>query len=158
MISVVDDNSVLLLPGMMDCATLTAVMNMQYRCLRNRGGMPGGQAMYANQDTKFNEIPYLTNMRFMWNGLPCIDFQIKVVFPLNNGLGSMTVGDDTLLDCGQFKDSGGILGTPSTAVARVMANDYIYKNHLLRKKKLFHTYPPRSKTSLYGRCLLSCGS
>ena len=74
----------------------------------------------------------------MWNGLPCVDFQIKVGFPLNNGLGSITVGDDTLLDCGQFKDSGGVLGTPSTAVARVMANDSIYRNHLLRKKKLFH--------------------
>ena len=56
--------------------------------------------MYTNQDTKFNDIPYLTNMRFMWNGIPCVDFHIKVVFPLNNGLGSITVGDDTLLDCG----------------------------------------------------------
>jgi hypothetical protein len=134
----VDDNATLLFPAMMDPYTIDAIMSLQYKCLRNRGGTPGGQAMYTNQDTKFNDIPYLTNMRFMWNGIPCVDFHIKVVFPLNNGLGSITVGDDTLLDCGQFKDSGGVLGTPSTAVARVMANDSIYRNHLLRKKKLFH--------------------
>ena len=93
----VDENATLLFPAMMDPYTIDAIMSLQYKCLRNRGGTPGGQAMYTNQDTKFNDIPYLTNMRFMWNGIPCVDFQIKVVFPLNNGLGSITVGDDTLL-------------------------------------------------------------
>ena len=50
--------------------------------LRLRGGSPD-----ANNDSKHNEIPYLSNMRFMWSGLPSIDFQDLVMNPLNNGLG-----------------------------------------------------------------------
>ena len=67
----VDENATLLFPAMMDPYTIDAIMSLQYKCLRNRGGTPGGQAMYTNQDTKFNDIPYLTNMRFMRK---CVDW------------------------------------------------------------------------------------
>lgn len=77
-ISVVDANAKMLMPSLMDVFIVNEIMRMQYRCVRARGGMPGGEAMYTNQDRKFNKIPYLTNLRFMWNGLPCTNFQIKV--------------------------------------------------------------------------------
>ena len=35
--------------------------------LRLRGGM-SPRNEYVNNDSKFNEIPYLTNMKFLWNG------------------------------------------------------------------------------------------
>ena len=80
--------------------------------LRLRGGM-SPRNEYVNNDSKFNEIPYLTNMKFLWNGRPCIDFNLKVMFQIDNGLGSITVGSDTLLKTAQLTDEGGALGKPS---------------------------------------------
>ena len=40
--------------------------------MRIRGGGP-------NSDKNFNDIPYLTNMKFLWNGLPCIEFNERVM-------------------------------------------------------------------------------
>ena len=57
-----------------------------------------------NNDSKFNDIPYLTNMRFEWDGLPCLDFGEKILNPLNNGLGSMNVKGATLLETVQERD------------------------------------------------------
>ena len=113
-------------------------------CIRARGGMPQGMnedAYYVNQDSKFNDIPILTAMRFLWNGIPQIDFMTKVVYPLNNGLGSMLVGNSNLLQCAQFTDEGGPLGNPNHAVALALeaaGDDTVIKNHRLRKIKLFH--------------------
>ena len=70
-----------------------------------------------NNDSKFNDIPYLTNMRFEWDGLPCLDFGEKILNPLNNGLGSMNVKGATLLETVQERDPGGRLGNPPRAAA-----------------------------------------
>ena len=43
------------------------------KVLRMRGGAGGNM----NVDSKFNEIPYLSKMNFMWNRLPCLDFGEK---------------------------------------------------------------------------------
>ena len=51
--------------------------------MRMRGGGPKdntADTYYVNQDSKFNDIPMLTAMRFLWNGLPQIDFLTKVVY------------------------------------------------------------------------------
>ena len=71
----------------------------------------------ANVDSKFNEIPYLSKMNFMWNGLPCLDFGEKVLNMLNNGLGSMNIKNGTLLATIRRTDPGGVLGNPPRAAA-----------------------------------------
>ena len=71
----------------------------------------------ANVDSKFNEIPYLSKMNFMWNGLPCLDFGEKVLNLLNNGLGSMNIKSGTLLATIRRTDPGGVLGNPPRAAA-----------------------------------------
>ena len=113
-----------------------------FTSIRTRGGSPKGidptHAYYVNNDSKFNDIPMLTAMRFLWNGIPTIDFLHKVGYILNNGLGSVVVDGSTLLECAQLRDIGGPLGNPSTVVAMAMRDQKIYNSHLLRKLKLFH--------------------
>ena len=60
--------------------------------LRGRGDDP-------NHDSKNFEIPYLTNAKFRWDGLPCIDFREKVLNVLENGLGSMLINGETQQPC-----------------------------------------------------------
>ena len=71
--------------------------------LRLRGGGDDN----PSSDSKYNEIPYLSNSKFLWDGLPCIDFDEKVMYPLNNGLASMSVKGATLLQT--VKDRNGPL-------------------------------------------------
>ena len=73
--------------------------------VRIRGGAPDN----PNADEKTNEIPYLKDSRFFWNGLPCIDFIEVVMFPLENGLASMSVKGYSLLDAINRTDAGGVL-------------------------------------------------
>ena len=80
--------------------------------IRMRGGMDN-----PNVDEKSSDIPYLTNQKFMWNGLPCIDFQEKVMYPIENGLATMTVKGYSLLSACQQTDAGGVFGTPTRAAA-----------------------------------------
>ena len=82
--------------------------------IRLRGG---GQD--PNNDSKYNEIPYLTSHRFIWDGLPKIDFVEHILNPLENGLGSMAIKGGTLLETVKRTDPGGLLGTPSRALAPV---------------------------------------
>ena len=51
------------------------IMNNRKNILRLKGGAGGD----PNNDSKFNEIPYLSKMNFMWNGLPCLDFDEKIL-------------------------------------------------------------------------------
>ena len=81
--------------------------NGSHNTLRLRGGMTDREKLqFISNDKNFNEIPYLTNIRFLWNGLPTIDFIIKIMYPINNGLGSITVGSDTLLTTALNRDKG----------------------------------------------------
>ena len=73
--------------------------------LRLRGGMDN-----PNVDDKSSEIPYLSHQKFMWTGFPCTDFQEKVMYPMENGLASMTVKGYSLLDACNQTDAGGIFG------------------------------------------------
>tara|TARA_B110000503_G_scaffold9966_1_gene13425 strand:+ start:4208 stop:5791 length:1584 start_codon:yes stop_codon:yes gene_type:complete len=82
--------------------------------LRLRGGVGGTN---PNVDDKFNEIPYLTSNKFMWNGLPCFDFVEKIKNVLDNGLGSINIKDGTLLMTVRMIDPGGVNGVPMRAVA-----------------------------------------
>lgn len=77
----------------------------------------GGTSENPNADEKSNEIPYLRDSKFFWNGLPCIDFIEIVMFPLENGLASMSVKGYSLLDAVNQTDAGGILGNPARAIA-----------------------------------------
>ena len=81
--------------------------------LRVRGG--GNNDM--NNDSKYNDIPALTKLNFQWNGLPCIDFDERVLNVLNAGLGSISSDGDTLLDTCLQVDAGGVLGAPPRAAA-----------------------------------------
>ena len=67
--------------------------------MRLRGG-----AGDANKDSKYNDVLYLTNINFKWNGLPTFDFDEKILFPLQNGLGSIALHKATLLDTALQKD------------------------------------------------------
>lgn len=81
--------------------------------VRIRGG--GGDDI--NNDSKFNDIPALTRLNFMWNGLPCIDFDENVLNIFDAGLGSISSDGDTLLDTVNRTDAGGVLGAPPRAAA-----------------------------------------
>lgn len=75
----------------------------------------------GNEDKNRHDIPYLTNMKFAWNGLPMIDFIEKILYPLNMGLGSFSMGKPgrtaTLLLTAKRRDPGGLLGVPNIATA-----------------------------------------
>ena len=76
----------------------------------------------------------------MWNGLPCIDFQEKIVYPLNNGLGSVYVKGSgnvgaTLLQTVRQRDPGGVLGNPPRAAAAAGIVD----DSNARDNKAFHS-------------------
>ena len=90
-----------------------SLSNLSMKTIRLRGGT-GSE---PNTDSKFNEIPYLSKMNFMWNGLPCLDFDEKVLNILNNGLGSINIKSGTLLATVRRTDPGGILGNPPRAAA-----------------------------------------
>ena len=96
--------------------------------IRMRGGTPD-----PNNDSKHNTIPYLTNIKFIYNGLPCIDFQERVMDPLNNGLGSMNVKGATLLQTALEQDPGGLRGNPSN----LFANPQTMDEHNQRVIKLY---------------------
>ena len=64
-----------------------------YQALRLRGAGDD-----FSRDNKYNEISYLTNTRFMWNGLPSIDHLENVVYPLQNGLGTVIMDGSSLLE------------------------------------------------------------
>jgi hypothetical protein len=77
-----------------------------------RGGMdnPSGNFKDIN-------IPYLSNIRFMWKGIPCVDFHEKVMMPLENGLASVSIQGYTLLETCNQTDAGGVFGNPPRAAA-----------------------------------------
>lgn len=76
-----------------------------------------GSGNNPNHDRTYNDIPYLTQRNFQWNGLPTIDFNEKVLNLLNNGLGSVSIKSGTLLSTVRETDPGGRLGNPMRAVA-----------------------------------------
>ena len=118
-----------LMPLLMDIHTTSI------NSLRLRGG--GGD---ANSSKDYNQIPYLTNMNFKWNGLPCIDFQERVLYPLNNGLGSVLCNGATLLATCKRSDPGAIHGTPSTAAAAALTaagDSSVEDDHKLRVIRAF---------------------
>ena len=114
------------------CNIICISYNLPIRSVtRIRGG---------GDDEKYNDIPSLTSSRFMWDGLPCIDFQEKVMYPLNNGLGSVYVKGTnqtgaTLLQTVRQTDPGGVLGTP----ARAAAPQAIIDDSNARNNKAFHS-------------------
>jgi len=48
-------------------------------------------------DSKSNDVPYLTKINFMWDGLSKIDFNETVMYPLNAGLASISLKNGYLL-------------------------------------------------------------
>ena len=108
-----------------------AGISMPMSSLRMRGG---------GDDEKYNDIPSLTSSKFMWDGLPCIDFQEKIMYPLNMGLGSVYVKGSnqtgaTLLQTVKQTDPGGTLGTP----ARAVAPQAVIDDSDARNNKAYHT-------------------
>ena len=100
--------------------------------LRIRGG--------GDTDDKYNVVPSLTDMRFMWDGLPCIDFRERIMYPLENGLGAVYVKGSnqtggTLLQTVRRIDAGGVLGNP----ARLVAPQAVIDDSNARNVKAFHT-------------------
>ena len=72
--------------------------------LRLRGG--------GDTDKRIHEIPFLNDIKFIWNGRPCIDFIDKIMYPLNNGLASVTLGKSSLYNTAMETDPAGRLGVP----------------------------------------------
>ena len=78
----------------------------------------GGGDDNPNTDSKFGDIPYLTNAKFYWDGQPKVDFNERVMYILDNGLASMSIKGGTLLDAVKHQtDPGGLFGVPPRAVA-----------------------------------------
>ena len=71
-----------------------------------------GKGDDVNNDSKHHDITYLTNIKFRWDGLPCIDFRERVLHILENGLGTTLTGGGTLLQTVLETDPGGRLGNP----------------------------------------------
>ena len=60
------------------CILMMVKQKYIYDCgfIRLRGGGPGN---YPSSDKNYNDIPYLTNIRFMWNGEPCLNFVERIM-------------------------------------------------------------------------------
>ena len=87
-------------------------INLKFRrAIRIRGGTN------PNVDKKWSDIPSLTLVKFQWDGIPKVDFQELVLFPLNAGLGSISMNGNTLLAAVRRRDAGGVFGNPPRAAA-----------------------------------------
>ena len=100
--------------------------------IRVRGG--------GDADTsKYHELPALKQRNFLWDGLPCIDFQERVMYPFKNALGGVWVkgqaSSATLLDTIEQTDPGGVRGNPPRAAA---PGDVVDDSNA-RNKKAFHS-------------------
>ena len=81
--------------------------NLEFRrAIQIRGGTN------PNVDKKWSDIPALTLVKFQWDGIPKVDFQELVLFPLNAGLGSISMNGNTLLAAVRRRDAGGVFGNP----------------------------------------------
>ena len=113
-----------------DQSVITFVMlqnGQKGTAMRLRGGMD-------TFDKQANDIPFLTRVKFQWDGQPKIHFQETVMYQLNAGLGSVTLKNDSLFDTAVQRDAGGIFGVPPRAAAP--AN--ILAENQARIHKLFH--------------------
>ena len=78
----------------------------------------GGGDDNPSTDSKFGDIPYLTNVKFYWDGQPKVDFNETIMYILDNGLASMSIRGGTLLDAVKYQtDPGGLFGVPPRAAA-----------------------------------------
>jgi hypothetical protein len=96
-----------------------ANMSSNTTALRIRGAGPD-----MNNDRRYNQIPYLDHRKFFWNGLPCIDFNERIYIPIQNGLGSISSKNATLLQTVQQTAPGGLLGVPTRAAASQDQKDW----------------------------------
>ena len=123
----------------------------------------------GDTDKKIHEIPYLNDIRFMWNGRPCIDFTDKVMYPLNNGLASITLGKASLYTTALERDPAGILGNPLPAAATTdqtaeheLRVERLYAcllNYIDRNSAIYKTFMrdfQRDGISVY-KCILAIG-
>jgi len=58
----------------------------------------------------------------MWDGLPKIDFNETVMYPLNAGLASISLKNDSLFATALTRDAGGVLGIPAAGSPGIPAN------------------------------------
>ena len=65
----------------------------------------------------------MNKIRFEWNGLPQVDFMENVMYPLNNGLGSIVEKGYSLLRTAKRTDAGGLNGVPNRAAATQQQRD-----------------------------------
>ena len=103
-------------------------LKFDFSAMRLRGGM-------ETFDKQSNDIPSLTKAKFLWDGQPKIRFQETIMYPLNAGLGAVTLKNDSLLSTARQQDAGGVMGNPARAVAP--AN--ILAENRARIHKLFHS-------------------
>ena len=103
-------------------------LHSMFPSFRLRGGMDN-----PNTDEKSFDIPYLKDKGFFWDGMPCIDFMEVIVFPLENGLSTMSVKGYSLLDACNESDGGGNFGVP----ARAVAHPDVVAESIHRNKKAF---------------------
>ena len=85
----------------------------------------GGTNIHPNDDPKKNDVPFLTKMNFSWDGLPCIDFIERIMYPVQNGLATVSFGSDTLLRAVKQVDKGGTLGNPPRSAGGADAENSI---------------------------------
>ena len=103
-------------------------LKFDFSAMRLRGGM-------ETFDKQSHDIPSLTKAKFLWDGQPKIRFQETIMYPLNAGLGAVTLKNDSLLSTARQQDAGGVMGNPARAVAP--AN--ILAENRARIHKLFHS-------------------
>ena len=94
----------------------------------------GGAGDTINVDKNSNVIPYLSTMRFSYNGLPQIDFETKTLNPFKNGLGSITLDKNTLLQTAEQTDTCG----RRSAITYAAGTPDQQSGHDQRVTKLFH--------------------
>ena len=99
------------------------------RTLRCRGGME------MQFERKVNDIPALNKINFQWDGQPKIDFNETVMYPLNAGLASVSLKNDSLYATALTRDAGGLLGNPAAGTPGIPAN--IVSENDQRVRKLF---------------------
>ena len=96
-----------------------------FSAVRVRGGSP------LEKDVL--KIPELDAKNFKWSGHPLIDFNERVLYPLQAGLASITQKDVSLLDVALEVSPGSIGGVPNAGVA----SPQILAEENSRRHKLF---------------------
>ena len=101
------------------------------KCMRLRGKGPND-----SDNKEASHVPYLSDSKFVYDGIPSVDNVIQIIQVLNMGLGTIMQNGWSLLDTAKKIDAGGELHVPNRAALRI-TNPKVVEESLSRDRRLF---------------------